>query len=112
MAHIQHLAIRSKDPERLARYYERTFGWTRLSTRPSGGVHLSDGHINLSILNARDGDEGLEHFGVKLDSADEIAAAASQALGRDESGNAAEHRMTDPDGNMFDVSVKGFLDRA
>jgi hypothetical protein len=30
MAHIQHLAIRTENPEKIARYYEEVFGWTRL----------------------------------------------------------------------------------
>jgi catechol 2,3-dioxygenase-like lactoylglutathione lyase family enzyme len=112
MAFIQHLAIRSKDPERLARFYETTFGWTRLATRPSGGVHLSDGHINVAILNTNGGPEGIEHFGVKLESADDAGGLAKHAERRDAAGIAAEHRVTDPDGNQVDLSVKGFMERA
>jgi catechol 2,3-dioxygenase-like lactoylglutathione lyase family enzyme len=112
MAFIQHLAIRSNNPERLARFYEETFGWTRLSTRPSGGVHLSDGHINVAILNANGAPEGFEHIGVKLDSADDAGGLAKHAERRDATGIAAEHRVQDPDGNPIDLSVKGYMDRS
>ncbi|HTI88234.1 MAG TPA: VOC family protein [Alphaproteobacteria bacterium] len=112
MAFIQHLAIRSNNPERLAKFYEQTFGWTRLSTRPSGGVHLSDGHINVAILNTNGSPEGIEHFGVKLDAADDAGGLSQHAERRDATGIAAEHRVKDPDGNLIDLSVKGFMDRS
>lgn len=110
MPHIQHIAIRSGDPERLARYYEDVFGWTRIASA-TGGVQMTDGRINIAILDLG-GEDGIDHFGVKLDSMDEVAAglAKHNVKARPKPpGRAAEHGITDPDGNRIDLSVRGFL---
>lgn len=114
MAYIEHLAIRSEDPERLARYYETVFGWTRLRTGPGGGVHLTDGRINFAILMPNGQPVGIEHFGVKIDSLDEVKSKLTgydTAIGGRPAARAAENRLSDPDGNQFDLSVKGFMGR-
>ena len=112
MAHIQHLAIRSTDPEKLARYYEQVFGWTRLRQGPGGGVHLSDGHINIAILKPNGLPTGIEHFGVKIDSLDEVKPGLARydaEIAARPAERAAENRLADPDGNQIDLSVQGFL---
>jgi catechol 2,3-dioxygenase-like lactoylglutathione lyase family enzyme len=110
MPHIQHLAIRSDDPERLARYYEDVFGWTRIASA-TGGVQMSDGHINIAILDLG-GDNCIDHFGVKLESMDEVASGLGKhntTAHRKPPGRAAEYGIKDPDGNRIDLSVGGFL---
>jgi hypothetical protein len=110
MPRIQHLAIRSDNPERLARYYEDVFGWTRI-TSATGGVQMSDGHINIAIFDLG-GDNGIDHFGVKLESMDEVAAGLAKHNStprRKPPGRAAEYGIKDPDGNRIDLSVRGFL---
>ena|SRR5581483_4017296 len=113
MAHIQHLAIRTENPEKLARYYEEVFGWSRMRTTKGGTVHLSDGHINIAILNKYDYAAGLEHFGVKIDSLSEVQPGLAKydiAVGDRPPDRAAEMRVKDPDGNEIDLSVKGFME--
>jgi catechol 2,3-dioxygenase-like lactoylglutathione lyase family enzyme len=112
MAHIQHIAIRTEDPEKLARYYEDVFGWTRLRSTPAGSVHMSDGHINVAILNTNGAPAGVNHFGVKIDSLDEVReglARHDQTLKKSPADRAVEMRITDPDGNEIDLSVSGWL---
>jgi catechol 2,3-dioxygenase-like lactoylglutathione lyase family enzyme len=112
MAHIQHLAIRTQDPEKLARYYEEVFGWTRMRTGGGGGVHLSDGHINIAILNTYGAASGLDHIGVKIDSLDEVEQGLAKydgAIADRPADRAAEKRVSDPDGNQIDLSVQGFM---
>lgn len=115
MAHIQHLAIRTDDPEKLARYYEEVFGWTRLRTSKGGGVHLSDGNINIAVLRKNGMAGGIEHFGVKIDSVGEVESGLAKydvVLEGRPANRAAEMRIADPDGNQIDLSVTGFLDTA
>jgi catechol 2,3-dioxygenase-like lactoylglutathione lyase family enzyme len=115
MAHIQHLAIRTDDPEKLARYYEEVFGWERLRTSKGGGVHLSDGHINIAILKKYDTAGGVDHFGVKIDSLNEVQPGLAKydiVLEGRPANRAAEMRIADPDGNEIDLSVTGFLEKA
>jgi catechol-2,3-dioxygenase len=112
MASIQHIAIRSNDPEKLARYYEDVFGWTRLRSGAGGAVHLSDGHINIALLNTNGAPVGIEHFGVKIESLDEVKAGLakhSSGLEGRPPDRAAEERISDPDGNAIDLSVRGFM---
>jgi catechol 2,3-dioxygenase-like lactoylglutathione lyase family enzyme len=116
MAHVQHLAIRTDDPEKLARYYEEVFGWTRLRAGAGGSVHLSDGHINIAVLKRKEGAEaGIEHFGVKIDSVAEVQPGLTKYnvdLGERPANRGAEMRVFDPDGNEIDLSVTGFLKSA
>jgi predicted enzyme related to lactoylglutathione lyase len=113
MAHVQHLAIRTDDPEKLARYYEEVFGWTRLRAGKGGSVHLSDGHINIAVLKKKDGAAvGIEHFGVKIDSVAEVESGLAKydvVLDGRPANRGAEMRVFDPDGNEIDLSVTGFL---
>jgi catechol 2,3-dioxygenase-like lactoylglutathione lyase family enzyme len=112
MAHIQHLAIRTENPEKLARYYEEVFGWNRIRTGKGGAVHLSDGHINIAILNKYDYRAGVEHIGVKIANLGEVEAGLAKydvSLEGRPADRAAEMRVSDPDGNLIDLSVQGFM---
>jgi predicted enzyme related to lactoylglutathione lyase len=115
MAHIQHLAIRTENPEKLACYYEEVFGWTRLRISKGGAVHLSDGHINIALLNKYDAPSGIEHFGVKIESVGEVESGLAKYAGSLEqrpTNRPAEMRVIDPDGNQIDLSVTGFMETA
>jgi catechol-2,3-dioxygenase len=114
MAHIQHLAIRTENPEKLAQYYEEVFGWSRLRTAQGGSVHLSDGHINIALLNTNGSPSGIDHFGVKIESLGEVEQGLSKydtAIEGRPAERAAEKRVSDPDGNQIDLSVRGFMAR-
>lgn len=115
MAHIQHLAIRTQDPEKLARYYEEVFGWSRIRSGGGGGVHLSDGHINIAILNTYGAAGGFDHIGVKIDSLEEVTQGLAKydtTIAERPADRAAENRVSDPDGNQIDLSVQGFMGKA
>ena len=115
---IRHLAIITLDPERLAKFYEQTFEMTRLPQKGASGskaIYVTDGSITLALLeNKAEGKPpGLNHFGWQVDDQDEIArrltAASIKAPGKRPADRPyAETRASDPDGNNFDISVKGF----
>ncbi len=113
---IRHLAIISLDPERLARFYEQTFDMTRLPMdEPGAAVFVTDGYITLALLpNKAEGKpSGLNHFGFLVEDQDAIAERmvvnGARAPRRRPIDRAfAETRGTDPDGNMFDLSVRGY----
>jgi catechol 2,3-dioxygenase-like lactoylglutathione lyase family enzyme len=77
MARIQHLAIASKDPFKQAEFYKRVFGFEevrRLDNPRAKGVVLTDGHLNISVLQFHQDQldhgmdfTGLHHFGVFVD---------------------------------------------
>ena len=136
MAKIKHIAISTQDVEGTARFYKEVFGLTevgKVESPGASGYYLSDGDINLAILNFKNdtvaGAErgkawsGIHHIGFQVESLDEIAerlrAAGSaprddvnQALGvgqgRRHGGN-VEVKYAGPDGVMVDVSETGWV---
>src|SRR3989442_2224287 len=81
MVKIKHIAIRTPDPEKTAAFYKDVFGLKEVGQARTG-YYLSDGHINLAILKAREqgteesprdasGYAGVHHFGFMVDDVDE-----------------------------------------
>ncbi len=115
---IRHLAIITLDPERLAKFYEQTFEMTRLPAKGASGskaVYMTDGYITLALLeNKAEGKpSGLNHFGFEVEDHEETTArlikgGVKAPAKRPADRPYAETRATDPDGNNFDISVKGF----
>src|ERR687895_2127974 len=82
MARIAHIALLTKDTEKLAEFYKRSFGMKEVARSGEGGEHgkaiyVSDGHINLAILPARNRREGIYHFGIAVD---DVKGAVETAL--------------------------------
>jgi len=114
MAKIKHLAIKTVDPERLAKFYVDVFEMETVTRGGKGAVYLTDGYLNLALLKARgDVPPGLNHFGFAIDDMDEIAERLAKAgmpgpEVRPNNPPYAEERAMDPDGNMFDLSIHGY----
>ena len=71
MAKIRHIAIKVEDQEKAATFYKETFGITeawRGPVRDDGkrAIYLTDGYINMAVLPARGGREGIDHFGFQV----------------------------------------------
>ena len=83
MAKIRHIALATKDPEKVANFYKAAFDMKEVgragpaNPKPGQvyGVYLSDGTLNMAILNFGNDDQlgkgpdyvGLHHFGVLVD---------------------------------------------
>ena len=83
MAKIRHIALATKDPEKVANFYKAAFEMKEVgrsgppNPKPGQvyGVYLSDGTLNMAILNFGNDDQlgkgpdyvGLHHFGVLVD---------------------------------------------
>jgi catechol 2,3-dioxygenase-like lactoylglutathione lyase family enzyme len=133
---IKHIAISTQDVEKTARFYIDVFGLKevgKVDSPGASGYYLSDGDINLAILNFKNnavaGAErgkdfsGIHHIGFQVESLDEIAdrlsAAGSaprddvnQALGVGRGarhGGNVEVKYNGPDGVMVDVSETGWV---
>ena len=134
MPKIKHIALATQDVEKTAQFYVETFGMKEVGTvndPGTRGVFLTDGDINVAILNFKnDAAAGLErgksfcgihHIGFQVESLDDIAAKlitagssrrhdVEQALGlRSETEGNVEVKWTGPDGVMLDVSKTGWL---
>jgi len=124
MAQIRHLAIRTENPEKLAAFYIEVFGFKELHRgshpgHPGGkSVHLTDGYFELAILDnsAQQSPSGLYHFGIKIENMEETLERIKRfqpdkPIKKRPGGTPfAEMRASDPEGNLIDLSVHGFLD--
>ena len=136
MAKIKHIAIATQDADNTARFYVEVLGLTevgKIDGANASGYYLSDGNINLAILNFKNdqvagpeyGKEysGLHHIGFEVDSLKETAnsleAADSEpredinrALGVGMGGPShanVEVKYGGPDGVIIDISESGWV---
>jgi len=136
MAQIKHIAIATQDADKTALFYKEVFGLreiAKLDNPGAKGYYLSDGNINLAILDFQNdqvaGPEygktfsGIHHFGFEVESLEEIAEKMmaantaprediNQALGVGAPGarNAnVEVKYGGPDGVIIDVSEAGWV---
>ena len=135
MPKLKHIALSTQDVEATARFYIEVFGMVEIAKIDDPGTRgcfLSDGDINLAILNFKNdqaagaergkGFSGIHHIGFEVESleaiADKLRAAGAprrddvnQALGvggRQAHGN-VEVKYSGPDGIMIDVSETGWV---
>jgi catechol 2,3-dioxygenase-like lactoylglutathione lyase family enzyme len=132
MARIKHIALTTKEPGKVAEFYKSAFGLTELRRGKNGSVFLSDGHINLAILNHK-GEEsldmgahgpnfsGIHHFGFEVDdldaACDKLENAHARRLSAADGVDAAmaggghanfEMKWSGPDGVVIDISHTGW----
>ena len=132
MAKIKHIALSVKDPEKTARFYEEVFGLQRVGTTDSvlaSGVYLSDGEINIALLNYKTDEMsgmdhgkdfvGTHHFGFQVEDAKAAGKKIEEHGGKFFMDLPAlketlyyEEKYRDPEGVIFDVSQHGWVTRA
>ena len=116
MPKIRHLAIKTKDPARLANFYEEVFGMKVIHSERGGAMYMSDGYLTLAILRNR-GEatpSGINHFGFQVEDLQDVETKLAKweepMTQRPSTRPFAEYRAMDPDGNLFDISVHGYDD--
>jgi catechol 2,3-dioxygenase-like lactoylglutathione lyase family enzyme len=136
MPKIKHIALSTQDVDKTAKFYIDVFGMKEIAKIDSPGArgyYLSDGDLNLAILNFKNdavagverGKEwsGIHHIGFQVenleDIAEKLAAAGSkprddvnQALGVGQHGHRygnVEVKYSGPDNVMVDVSETGWV---
>jgi catechol 2,3-dioxygenase-like lactoylglutathione lyase family enzyme len=136
MPKIKHIAISTQDVDKTAKFYIEVFGMkeiAKVDSPAARGYYLSDGDLNLAILNFKNdaaagvergkGWNGIHHIGFQVESldaiAEKLAAAGSEprddvnealgvGRGRRHGGN-VEVKYGGPDGVMLDVSETGWV---
>jgi catechol 2,3-dioxygenase-like lactoylglutathione lyase family enzyme len=136
MPKIKHIAISCQDVDKTAKFYIEVFGMKevgKVESMGARGYYLSDGDLNLAILNFKSdavagvergkGWSGIHHIGFQVESleaiAERLAAAGSEprhdvnealgvGYGRRAHGN-VEVKYSGPDGVMVDVSETGWV---
>ncbi len=128
MGKLRHIAISVPDPWKAAEFFMQAFGLEKVGETDSTlatGVYLSDGIINLALLNYKTdeaaGEErgkdfvGLHHIGFWVDDADKTGKAIEKAGGKwfmgevPKMGNAFyEVKYRDPLNMIVDISEHGW----
>lgn len=132
MPKIKHIALTTGNPEKVAAFYKEAFGMQEIRRSPHGNVFLTDGYINLAILNwktEKDADvgangpnySGIHHFGFAVENLDEACQKLERAQGKeltqkeglDRAMAAGSHRNFEmkwagPDGVVLDISHTGW----
>src|SRR5436190_19873004 len=134
MPKIKHIAISTQDVEKTAKFYIDVFGMkeiARVNSPGATGYYLSDGDLNLAILNFKNdqvagaergkGYSGIHHIGFQVESLEAIAEKLAEAgaprrddinealgggQGRRHEGN-VEGKDSGPGGGNGDVSETG-----
>ena len=112
MPRIAHIAILAAEPAKLAEFYQNAFGFKEIARSGENGeaIYVSDGHINLALLPARNRREGIFHFGIQVE---DVKGAATTALAAGATGGKAdlprdgrfaETFVLDPVGTRVDLS--------
>jgi glyoxylase I family protein len=136
MPKIKHIAISSQDVDKTAKFYIEVFGMKevgKVDSMGAKGYYLTDGDINLAILNFKNdavagverGTEwsGIHHIGFQVETLEDIAdkLATAGAPKRDDinaalgvghgprHGGNVEVKYTAPDGVTVDVSETGWV---
>jgi catechol 2,3-dioxygenase-like lactoylglutathione lyase family enzyme len=132
MARIKHIALTTQNPEKVAAFYKEAFGLKEIRRSSNGAVFLSDGYINLAILNwktEKDADvgahganfSGIHHFGFQVDDLDEACEQLENAQARQLTAKDGldtmmapgghrnfEMKWAGPDGVVLDISHTGW----
>ena len=136
MPKIKHIAISTQDVEKTAKFYIEVFGMKEIAKVDSPGAtgyYLSDGDLNLAILNFKNdqvagvergkGYNGIHHIGFQVESLEAIAAKLAEAGSRRREdinealgvgqgprhGGNVEVKYAGPDGVILDVSETGWV---
>jgi len=136
MPKIKHIALSTQDVDATAKFYIDVFGMkeiAKVDAPGARGYYLSDGDLNLAILNFKNdavagvergkGWSGIHHIGFQVENleaiAEKLAAAGSeprhdvnQALGVVHGQRQTENvevKYRGPDGIMIDVSETGWV---
>ena len=126
MAKLRHIAITVPDPHEAAEFYMQAFGMKKVGETDwinARGVYLSDGTINLALLNYKTeeaagergcGFFGLHHIGFWVDDVKTAREAVEAAGGQYwmgepvEGGGFYEIKYHDPNGVVVDITANGW----
>ena len=93
MAKIRHIAITTDNPAEVGAFFEEAFEMTQVRKSDNGAVFLSDGFMNLAILNHKTNDDadvgqngpnynGIHHIGFLVDDLDEAGKRLDKVKGK------------------------------
>ena len=131
MAKIKHIALTTENPGKVAEFYKNAFDMEEIRRSENGAVFLSDGYINLAILNWKTEEDadvgpngpnynGIHHIGFEVEDLDQACEKLNDVNGeqlnsRDGLNTAMgtgpanfEMKWSGPNGVVIDISHTGW----
>lgn len=119
MAQFRYLAILSDEPDKLASFYAKQFGFEEIERSREGDISLTDGFHNFTFFQIRPDlgearvERGLHHVGLQVDNLVESLARYRtynpRGLVIEDGGfSQAAVRILDPEGNPISLSEQPF----
>lgn len=132
MPRIKHIALTTKNPAQVAAFYKEAFDMKEVRRSENGAVYLSDGYLNLAILNWKTGKDadvgasganfsGIHHIGFQVEDLDQACKKLERVKGKQLSQRPAsdlamgatgrrnqEMKWSGPDGVVIDISYTGW----
>ena len=124
MGKLRHIALSVDDVEEARKFFEEAFDMESVGESGTGTAYLTDGTINVALLNRKgkplgyEGKEpffGIDHFGIWVDDAEEACAKAEAAGATHVMGNKSgapnrfyESKSRSPMGGIFDITAGGW----
>lgn len=109
---VRRVVIHSPQPEETANFYTSMLDLTRVGTGRDGSILLTDGDISMALTSRQSiGKTGIQCIGFQVDDW-EVAQDRFRDVGLslpDLPPGEIEARMTDPEGDPFMVSERGWL---
>ncbi|WOH37485.1 VOC family protein [Thalassotalea fonticola] len=132
---LKHLAMASSDPDKSRDFFVNVMGWSVagvVASRNANGYYVTDGNVNLAILNFKNGPAagkefpqgyvGLHHIGFQCDDIEAMVGDfqengyqprhdvnLAQGLGKNPAKDNAEYKMNGPENIMVDISERGWV---
>ena len=115
-AFVRYLAVNTPRAEGMAEYYKRYFGLAEVARSAEGDIALSDGWFKLCLRAHWTDDEiaGMSHYGIAVDSLDELQARLKQfgphaEIGKGRGGDFhGDYFVLDPHGMPWAISTRNF----
>jgi lactoylglutathione lyase len=121
---LRRIALSAKDVPSSAKFFIEAFGMEQVGESRNGAIYLTDGTVNIALLNRKGrplGWEGedefycIDHFGMWVDNAEEACARVEAAGAVHVMGSKAgdptsfyEIKYRTPEGTMFDITSSGW----
>jgi methylmalonyl-CoA/ethylmalonyl-CoA epimerase len=124
MGKLRHIALSVDDVAEARKFFEEAFDMESVGESGTGTAYLTDGTINIALLNrggkplGYEGKEpffGIDHFGIWVDDAEKACAKVEAAGATHVMGNKSgdpnsfyEIKYRSPMGGIFDITAGGW----
>jgi catechol 2,3-dioxygenase-like lactoylglutathione lyase family enzyme len=108
---VRYVVVQTETPERAAEFYQSVFELRKIGKVSDSSLRLSDGDIALELTKKQSIEKaGIQYFGFQVEDWSQTRRRFKE-IGLElpePTGSETEVQLTDPEGNLFTVSEKGW----